>query len=148
MTTLIGSRRRWLGAASAALLVAACQQGPAGNGGNNAATVDNQAPTNMTGAGTPPPDPVTMEPDPANQTNAVARSIDAGFPEPCQAYVREIQECLNALGPEPTARTREIRLLLHSNRGTWTRVQDRSGLTSICRDQRGMLREKRAELHC
>jgi hypothetical protein len=141
--------RRWLGAAGAALIVAACQQGPAGNGGNEAeAEAGNQAPAGGTSAGVPPPHPVTMEPDPANQTSPVARNVDAGFPEPCQAYVRDVQACLDRLGPAPTERTREIRLQLHSDRGTWSRVQDRDGLTNICRDHRGMLREKLSRAGC
>lgn len=144
--------RRWLGAAGAALIVAACQQGPAGNGGNDGNDADaaagNQAPANGAATGTPPPHPVTMEPDPANQTNPVARAVDASFPEPCQAYIREVQACLDRLGPTPTAQTRELRLLLHGDRGTWTRVQDRDGLTNICRDHRGMLREKLPRFGC
>jgi hypothetical protein len=147
MATQIGGAGCWLGVAGAALIVAACQQGPAGNGGNGAG--DNQAPANAAAAAPEVPNPVTMEPDPANNSAPVSRSVDAGFPEPCQAYVREIQECLDALsGPRATERSRELRLDVHSHRGTWLRVQDRAGLTNICRDQRGMLREKRADYHC
>jgi hypothetical protein len=149
MTMHMSGRGRWLGVAGAALILAACQQGAGNNGADNgAAEANNQAPANMTAAGTPPPDPVTMEPDPANQTNAVARAIDANFPEPCQTYIREVQACLDRLGPTPTAQTRELRLLLHSDRSTWARVQDRDGLTNICRDHRGMMREKLPRLGC
>jgi hypothetical protein len=146
MATQMGGGRRWTGAAGVALILAACQQGPANNTADAAA--NNEAPANMTAAGVPPPHPVTMEPDPANQTTPVARDVDATFPEPCQAYVRDVQTCLDRLGPTPTERTREIRLQLHSDRGTWTRVQDRAGLTNICRDHRGMLRERLARLGC
>ena len=129
----------------ALFMAAACGQGPA----NNAVTADsaNGATANQTAS--PTPHPLTMEPDPANQTTPVARSVDAGFPEPCQAYVREIQACLDTLqGPMAAERRREIRLLLHGNRGTWLSVREPEALIAICRDQRGMLREKRRELGC
>ena len=129
----------------ALLLAAACQQGPA----NNGVTADGTANMAANQTASSAPHPVTMEPDPANQTTPVARPVDASFPEPCQAYVREIQECLDALqGPEAVTRKREIRLLLHSNRGTWTRVRDPEALIAICRDQRGMLRTQRREYQC
>ena len=129
----------------ALFMAAACGQGPANDVVN--AGGENGAAANQTASAAP--HPVTMEPDPANQTTPVARSVDAGFPEPCQAYVREIQACLDTLdGPEAAARRREIRLLLHGNRGTWLSVRDREGLIAICRDQRGMLREKRREYSC
>jgi len=140
---------------AALLLAAACQQGPATNavdavGANDAAANGPAANQSASGAGTGTvPHPVTMERDPANQTGPVARAIDADFPEPCQAYVRDTQACIDALdGAEVTARTRELRLQLHSNRSTWLRVQDRAGLISICRDNLGMLRERRREYRC
>lgn len=139
----------------ALLLAAACQQGPATNavdavGANGAAANGAAANQTASGAGTGAgPHPVTMEPDPANQTGPVARAVDADFPEPCQAYARDTQACIDALeGPEAAARTRELRLQLHSNRGTWLRVQDRAGLTSICRDNLGMLRAQRRGYRC
>jgi hypothetical protein len=138
---------RRLGVAGAALIAAACQQVPAAKDANGADA--GQTPGNAAAAAPGEPHPVTMEPDPANQTGPVARSVDADFPEPCQAYVRETQACLDALaGSGAVARTRELRLQLHSNRGTWLRVQDRSGLTNICRDNLGMLRETRTEYRC
>lgn len=134
----------------ALLLAAACRQGPATNAvdavGANGAAANQIAGGAGTGAG---PHPVTMEPDPANQTGPVVRAVDTDFPEPCQAFVRATQACIDALeGPEAAARTRELRLQLHSNRGIWLRVQDRAGLTSICRDNLGMLRERRREYRC
>ena len=138
---------RRLGVAGAALIAAACQQSPVAN--DTEAAAADQAPGNAAAAAPKAPHPVTMEPDPANQIGPVVRSVDADFPEPCQAYVREIQACIDALaGPEAAGRTRELRLQLHSNRGIWLSVQDRSGLTNICRDHRGMLRERRAEYRC
>lgn len=136
-------------------LASACQQGPATNAAdpvaaNGAAANSAEVSQNASSAGYGgAPHPVTMEPDPANQTGPVARAVDADFPEPCQAYVRDIQACIDVLdGPEAAARTRELRLQLHSNRAIWLRVQDRAGLTNICRDNVGMLRERRREYRC
>lgn len=140
-----------LAAGGALLLAVACQQHPATDvAGANSAAPNATTNQNASGAGTGAgPHPVTMEPDPANQTGPVVRAVDADFPEPCQTFVRETQACIDALaGPETLARTRELRLRLHSNRSTWLRVQDRAGLTSICRDDLGMLRERRRDYGC
>lgn len=142
--------RPGLAVAIAALLVA-CQPAQESQDANAAdAEPAADAASNDTAAAAPAvPHPVTMEPDPANQTGPVARDVDADFPEPCQAYVRETQACLGALdGPEAVTRSRALRLELHSHRGTWLRVGDRSGLTNICRDHLGMLRETRREFAC
>ena len=88
-------------ALGAGLLLAVACQGPASNDAN-AVGANGAAASQVAG---PAPDPVTMEPDPANQTGPVARAVDAGFPEPCQAYVREIQACIDTLtGPAAAAR--------------------------------------------
>ena len=87
----------WLGLASAVLLTTACGQRPAANTAAEPGAAANGAAANQAAVAPTAPHPVTMEPDPANQTGPVARAVDADFPEPSLQDLRSGRLVCSAL---------------------------------------------------
>jgi len=123
----------WALLAGAAFAVSGCQQGAdtATNASANTTATNSASIAPAPAAPTPAPAPAT--PDPAEATGPLAQASDADLPEPCQAYIRGLQACLDRLTePDEAFRAGWVRTSADSRRRTWALAQDDIYRARIC----------------